>query len=250
MSMIGYFREIPPPLLSRLQADPSLVEEIVGGGSQDGPPPLSPERLEDLSKTVKHVILDAEGEILKMLPDAQRKMIDALPPEKREEFLKKLAAEVARAAGARFRAKERAPKNKSSVSERDLGPLLDIEKAWHGLHYLLSGDAEETVPGAGEAVLGGVETGPTLGYGPARLLGPERVAKVSSALSSLTREALRARFNPKAMSVAQVYPGGWEGDDGNGNEETAQWLLEAFEGVRDFYQAAASRGAGVLLYLG
>ena len=49
---------------------------------------------------------------------------------------------------------------------------FDLDKAWHGIHFLLTGSAWETTPGAGESVLGGDPVGPDRGYGPARLLDP------------------------------------------------------------------------------
>src|SRR6476661_4451319 len=36
-------------------------------------------------------------------------------------------------------------------------PDLDINKAWHGIHFLLTGSAWDIQPGAGEAILGGDE---------------------------------------------------------------------------------------------
>jgi hypothetical protein len=39
--------------------------------------------------------------------------------------------------------------------EDEQGSGLDLDKAWHGIHFLLNGSAWETAAGAGEAVLGG-----------------------------------------------------------------------------------------------
>jgi hypothetical protein len=248
MSMMGFFREIPSALLARFYADPSVVEEIVQGGPTGASAPSAAGQLSEVAEVMKRTIAGSAEEILKHLPPSQRQMIDALPSEQRALFVKRFGEELARMGSEAARAAV-SRKNQGSLADRDLGPLLDIEKAWHGLHYLLTGNADEPVPGAGEAVLGGAEIGPPFGYGPARLLTPEKVASVSSALSSLTRDALRARFDPKMMSVAQIYPKGWDDRDGEGNEEDANWLLSAFDDVREFYAAAASRGSGVLIYL-
>lgn len=54
-------------------------------------------------------------------------------------------------------------------------PDLDLDKSWHGIHYLLTGTAWGIGEGAGAAILGGDEIGEDGGYGPARLLDPETV---------------------------------------------------------------------------
>ncbi|MER7284053.1 DUF1877 family protein [Dactylosporangium sp. NPDC000244] len=38
-------------------------------------------------------------------------------------------------------------------------PELDLDKSWHGIHFLLTGTAWEVGDGAGAAVLGGGEIG-------------------------------------------------------------------------------------------
>src|SRR5262245_36837129 len=73
-------------------------------------------------------------------------------------------------------------------------PELDLDKSWHGIHYLLTGTAWEIGEGAGAAILGGDEVGEDGGYGPARLVRPEAVRAVAAALSALDVETLRSRF--------------------------------------------------------
>lgn len=45
------------------------------------------------------------------------------------------------------------------------GPVLDIHKSWHGLHWLLCQDARDGPEPLKHAVLGGEEIGEDLGYG-------------------------------------------------------------------------------------
>lgn len=49
-------------------------------------------------------------------------------------------------------------------------PELDLDKTWHGIHYLLTGTAWEISAGADAAILGGDDIGEDNGYGPPRLL--------------------------------------------------------------------------------
>lgn len=124
-------------------------------------------------------------------------------------------------------------------------PELDLDKAWHGIHFLLNGAAWTVGEGAGAAVLGGEEIGEDNGYGPARLLGPQAVQAIAAGLGALSVEALRARFDPQAMDAADIYPGIWD----EGIEAFDTYLGPYFAQLREFYQAAAAGGQAVLLAL-
>ncbi|MGC4896096.1 YfbM family protein [Micromonospora sp. DT31] len=120
---------------------------------------------------------------------------------------------------------------------------VDLDKAWHGLHYLLTGSAHEIPEGPGEAILGGDPIGPDLGMGPARLLEPKLVARVAAALDSMDETTLRARYDPAALGEAEVYPHVWE----DGDVEFDDYLLPHYHELRTFYRNAAARGEAVLL---
>ena len=59
--------------------------------------------------------------------------------------------------------------------------FLPVEKAWHGLHFVLTGTAWGTVAPLGLAVLGGEECGQDTGYGPPRYLDVPQVREVAEA---------------------------------------------------------------------
>src|SRR4051812_41190420 len=109
-------------------------------------------------------------------------------------------------------------------------PEVDADKAWHGIHWLLTGSADETQPAAatrglfrrrtattvgpeGMAVLGGEPIGEDNGYGPARVLRPDEVVAVAEALRPLTPEVLGHRMDSAAMAAAELYPGIWDEED-------------------------------------
>jgi hypothetical protein len=122
---------------------------------------------------------------------------------------------------------------------------LDLEMAWHGVHWLLTGTAEEVGEGAGAAVLGGEPVGYDFGLGPPRLLMPDAVREIAAALDALPVRVLRARYDPVAMTAAEIYPNCWEGDQAG--REFDGYLRPAFIALRDFYRAAADDGHAVLL---
>lgn len=121
-------------------------------------------------------------------------------------------------------------------------PELDLDKSWHGIHYLLTGTAWQIGESAGAAILGGDEIGQDGGYGPPRLLDPHTVRAIATALDALDAETLRARFDPQAMAAADIYPAIWT----NGTNEF-DYLMSHFTDLRRFYRAAAANGQAVLL---
>src|SRR5262245_45909058 len=76
---------------------------------------------------------------------------------------------------------------------------LDLGKAWHGLHFLLTGTAWEGDGPLAAAILGGEEITGDLGYGAARCLSPRGVAEVALALGASDVAAVIAGFDARAM---------------------------------------------------
>ena len=123
---------------------------------------------------------------------------------------------------------------------------IDIDKSWHGIHYLLTGQAEGGEGAVALAVFGGEEFGPEVGYGPARFLLPEQVVQIAGALSKIEASELAKRFNPKDMTAKDIYlTPMWE-RDGN---EALDYALEYYQQLPVFYRDAASRGDAVIQWL-
>ena len=59
-----------------------------------------------------------------------------------------------------------AAKRKAEVGDAE----VDLDKAWHGIHYLLTGSVESNKTLASKVIMGGEDIGPDRGYGPARCL--------------------------------------------------------------------------------
>src|SRR5438552_6630947 len=73
--------------------------------------------------------------------------------------------------------------------------ILNIDRLWHGLHWLLCQDPIGGPKPLSDAVFGGSETGRDRGYGPARLVDLGTVSRVAEALADLDHKELRRRFN-------------------------------------------------------
>lgn len=118
---------------------------------------------------------------------------------------------------------------------------LDLDKAWHGLHWLLTGSVDLTDDLASQALLGGDPLGEDVGYGPVRLLAPDTVAAVARLLDGTDVAALRARMDPAEMDRAGVYPGVWDEPD-----VLESFLAPALDQLRTFYARASAEGQAVI----
>jgi len=124
---------------------------------------------------------------------------------------------------------------------------MDIDKAWHGLHYLLTSTAW-----AGEApfnfiAAGGREVGVDLGYGPARGFTASEVEEIDRELKAVSADDLRARFEPQKMKDLDIYPDIWDRDPAE--DDTLAYLLVHFEALTKFVSTTAGRSSGFLVYL-
>lgn len=129
--------------------------------------------------------------------------------------------------------------------DNDPPNTTDLDKAWHGLHYLLTGDAVGGAAPLSKAILDGTEIGPELDFGAARYLTVEEVAAVAHALAALTPDTLAQRYEPSAMQQKQIYPDIWERD----GDEALEYLLDFFPELQRFYADAAARGEAVIHWI-
>lgn len=122
---------------------------------------------------------------------------------------------------------------------------IDIDKAWQGIHYLLTGNPWSEEPPLGLVICGGTEFGDDVGYGPARYILPEEVKAVSEALAPLNEEILSKRYDPANMAALQLYPEIWGRED----DDALGYLLSYFTQVKKLYSEAALAGNAVIHYL-
>jgi hypothetical protein len=124
------------------------------------------------------------------------------------------------------------------------GDRLELDKAWHGLHYLLSGAVEPGESLLSQAVLGGTEIGDDFsGYGPARFFTAAETGDLAALLGdpAVATEAA-ARYDMARMTELQIYPFGWD-------ENSREWVMGAFRELRSFYADSAAEGLAVVTCL-
>src|SRR5690348_12952650 len=77
---------------------------------------------------------------------------------------------------------------------------VDVHKAWHGLHYLLTGAAGDVEGPLGFVACGGERVGDDLGVGPARVFDADAVLDIATALEALGLDEVAERFSPERMT--------------------------------------------------
>jgi Domain of unknown function (DUF1877) len=127
------------------------------------------------------------------------------------------------------------------------GEQLDLDKAWHGIHYLLTatsweGDAPLNLLLCGEEV-GDID----VGYGKPRAVRAGQVAEASRALAALSDDSIRARFDPAAMMRADIYPGIW--DRPPSQDDSLGYVMDYLGELRAFLARAAAAGMGVIVFV-
>lgn len=129
---------------------------------------------------------------------------------------------------------------------------MDIDKAWGGILYLLTGKAfasgspEDEVDSLNRIFFSAqfFDEDIDVGYGPAHYLTPEQVAGIHRKIASLTEADLKAHYDPEAMSEEEeLYPSlDW-------NEEDFEYLYSHFQVLKSFFATAASRGEAIVTFL-
>lgn len=257
MSMLAMFVQVEPGRLAEIIEDPSRVTELLHGDESTGGLVRGPlaqagpigEMTEILQRAPKLLaasmaMMDpAMRERLKQRLAAAGINTDAMPPGGKDaDALLKLMRERGQALAAMV-GSQQPPKAPGGSSKTSQSAKISLDKAWHGVHYLLSGEIEPGSAIPSQAVMGGVEVGEDLGYGPARYFEVDKVQAIAQALSSVSLEAeMTARFDPARMTSLGIYPGGWKAGD-------VDWLMEEFRHLRQFYADASAAKLAIVTNL-
>jgi Domain of unknown function (DUF1877) len=249
--MMGRFIQVSPDRLKQIIDDPSGIEELFGG--------------EQVTQGVPKMMEALQGALQSRAPKMLAASMGAMDPAIRErvakgfaaagidfdalargevggETLAKLMLERGRALAAAAGLKQ-PPASAGNAHASGKGASISLDKAWHGVHYLLCGNAEPGADLASQAVMGGTEVGEDLGYGPARYFDADKVAEIARELTRPNLEAeMTARWDPDQMATLGIYPAQFEPDDD-------QWLIDAFRKLRQFYLDASAAKLAVVTYL-
>jgi Domain of unknown function (DUF1877) len=125
---------------------------------------------------------------------------------------------------------------------------VSLEKAWHGIHFLLTGSAWE-----GEAPLNFLlEGGEAIGAddpdgGPgARLFSPEATRALDMALAGVSDDQLWEQFDADRMTKEGVYPGIWDEPEDDLREEYVGY----FHAMKELIHRACVANRALLVMIG
>jgi hypothetical protein len=239
--MTAVFVQVSPEQVSFLEANPSTAEALFQPG---GASPLA--AMGELSEKMQER-MRATG------PQMLAKTLASLDPRLRQQLEQKLGATTGQLASGEGgdallkliqQRREQALEMKATGQQRL--SRLDLDKEWHGVHYLLCGEAEPGETLISNAVLGGKPLGDDdegfSGYGPARYFSAVEVAELGKVLSSPEIESgARARFDVTMMNKLKIYPGF--------RPQDSEPLIDRLRQLREFYADAAKNGKAVVTCL-
>lgn len=137
------------------------------------------------------------------------------------------------------------PEDYESLPE---GEVINLDKAWHAIHFLLSGNTDPALPPQG-SLFAGEELGEDFGYGPARVLTPSDVRAFADYLSSKPDDFVEQTIDFKALREADVYPDIWDRDDLEEVEEEIEYVAEYFRVLKTFMRKAADAGEAAVVQI-
>lgn len=133
---------------------------------------------------------------------------------------------------------------------------LELDRAWHVLHYLLTESVDPIsdplsaaifgrhCPGGGEVVLPWVDPS----GGSKSLLTPEDVREVAEALGAFPDELVIERFEPAFMRFRSLYGfRGWSSDHPDDVDRATDVYLVLLERLRTTYRSMAEHGMGAMI---
>ena len=128
----------------------------------------------------------------------------------------------------------------------DGSEMIDLDKAWDGVMYLLS--PENRYEGPLSKIIfsdKAVDEAQDFGYGPAHYFSVEDVSSLNALISVIKPEDLLENFNADKMNEQGVYPSSWNEDD----EEDRDYLIDAFREIQKFYASAVESKQGIVSIL-
>ncbi|MCI8982392.1 MAG: YfbM family protein [Hungatella sp.] len=126
--------------------------------------------------------------------------------------------------------------------------LLDVDKSWHAIHFVLTGQVWDAPDDEllSHVVMGGQPLEDMdMGYGPARLLERDLVKNLAEALDHWDEASFREKFHVKDMIENQVYPV----MDNKDEEDFFEYVWFYFLELKNFFKEAADRNEYIISYI-
>ncbi|PQO27469.1 DUF1877 domain-containing protein [Blastopirellula marina] len=122
----------------------------------------------------------------------------------------------------------------------------DVDKAWHGIHFLLTG-----TEGGGEGPLafmihGGEDIKEEIGYGYPRGFTSQEVKEIAAALSVIDVDQLYEQANPADFARHGIYPEVWKDEP---KEDCIGYVTDYLKELQKFVSDIATSNRAMIVYL-
>jgi hypothetical protein len=125
---------------------------------------------------------------------------------------------------------------------------IDLDKALHGIHFVLTGSEWGGEPPVNFLVSGGTEVGEVdVGYGPARAFTSAEVRHIDEALAPIAPEEFVRRINLSVLANAGIYPDVWDRE--SEADINIEYLSTNYATLRSYLETLARDGLGMLVYV-
>jgi hypothetical protein len=122
---------------------------------------------------------------------------------------------------------------------------LALDRAWHAIHFTLTGSRLGGPEPLNFLVSEGTPIGEVdVGYGPARAMTSHQVRDLAEALRSIEPEDLATRVDGRVLDEAAIYPGGWQR-----NGAAVDYVMSNYRAMRELIVRLADDGLGLILYV-
>jgi len=124
---------------------------------------------------------------------------------------------------------------------------FDVDKAWHGIHFLLTDSAWEGSGPLAFILHGGREIDLDLGYGPPHGFSSSEVKEIAAALEPIQPDSLFAKADQTQFEAEDIYPSIWQHEP---KEECIGYITTSFADLKKFVQETAAANRALIAYLG
>lgn len=125
--------------------------------------------------------------------------------------------------------------------------LVDIDKSWDGILFLLTGQSLATADHHLVSILFSeqlIDEEQDFGYGPAHYLTAGQVAELNNEIATITVADLKQRFNPEKMKALEIYPAIW--DEG---PDAFDYVADGFFTLQKVFATATKNGEAIITFL-
>lgn len=124
--------------------------------------------------------------------------------------------------------------------------LVDIDKSWEGILFLLTGQNLETCDHPlGRVLFSGqiINEDQDLGYGPGQYLTSEQVKELNEEISKISADELSKKYDAGKMTELDIYPNSWK------NENEVNYLTDYFKAIQEVYAEASKNDEAIITFI-